>query len=214
MKKILILSDSLALPRQHPQAVLYSETYPQLLKNHFEVCQVSIGGATIVELYNQIYYITNFNPDFVLLQSGIVDCAPRAISKFEQMLIAKLPFFSKFFERFIREHKFKLRKIRNITYTNIDVYENNLLQVRKAFPNAAVMAIGIVPSTKEYEKVVPGIGQNINRYNDAIKNIFNNYFIDISDIDNSCIMSDHIHLNSKGHQFIFTKIFQILGLNK
>ena len=58
-KRILIISDSLALPRSNPEETLYEETYPYLLKKDYEVMQLSYGGGTIGEIVHQAhYYIT------------------------------------------------------------------------------------------------------------------------------------------------------------
>ncbi len=54
MKKILVITDSLGLPRKDPEECLFENTWPFLLKkNGFIIHQVSIGGATIDQLYRQ-----------------------------------------------------------------------------------------------------------------------------------------------------------------
>ena len=77
MKKLLLITDSLGLPRLFPEKTEYEDTYPNLLKKHFIIMQYSKGGGTIIELYEQTGYFKAFEPDVIILQSGIVDCAPR-----------------------------------------------------------------------------------------------------------------------------------------
>src|SRR5688500_17972440 len=89
-KKILIITDSLGLPRAVPEVCSYEQTWPFLLNNAgYQIHQVSIGGATVSELYRQLEYHYLFLPDLVIVQSGIVDCAPRALGKFESLLLNK-----------------------------------------------------------------------------------------------------------------------------
>ncbi len=71
MKKILVITDSLGLPRKDPEECLYENTWPILLKkNGFIIHQVSIGGATIDQLYRQVAYHKLFNPDIVIIQDS------------------------------------------------------------------------------------------------------------------------------------------------
>ena len=90
-KRILILSDSLALPRNKPETTVVEDTYPYLLKNHFEVYQCSIGGGMVEDLLKQSFYFSQFQPDIVILLSGIVDCAPIAYSFREESLFKNTP---------------------------------------------------------------------------------------------------------------------------
>ena len=86
--KILLLSDSIALPRVRPEKVTFEETYPNLLRQKgFKIHQVSIGGATSTTLLSQLHYHIHFSPDIVILQVGIVDCAPRFANKYEIFII-------------------------------------------------------------------------------------------------------------------------------
>ena len=82
--KILFITDSLAFPRREPEAVMYEDTYIALLKTEFPQCDFihhGRGGATIVELFkHSIYYHETLRPDLVFMQSGVVDCAPRALT--------------------------------------------------------------------------------------------------------------------------------------
>lgn len=91
--RILFLTDSLSLPRvNEEEIVLYEDTYLYKLREEFKeslIVDSAIGGATIKDLYAQVFYYKSFNPDIVVLQTGIVDCAPRAYKKFEKKNISK-----------------------------------------------------------------------------------------------------------------------------
>ena len=84
-KRVLVISDSLGLPRENPDGIIYYEnSWPYLLKEKFDVIHLGIGGASIDQLVSQAGYYRFANPDFVILQSGIVDCAPRTMTKKEK----------------------------------------------------------------------------------------------------------------------------------
>lgn len=87
MKRIILFTDSLALPRMVPEVTSYEDTYPYLLRKEFEVFQYSRGGTRIVDLSDQAPYYQQYKPDCVIIQSGIVDCAPRAFSWNEELFM-------------------------------------------------------------------------------------------------------------------------------
>ena len=95
--KILVFSDSLGLPRNTPQAVNWEETWVQLLSKIYCVEYCAIGGAKVSDLSRQISYYKIFNPDIVIVQSGIVDCAPRALTEFEKQIIERFAILKSFF---------------------------------------------------------------------------------------------------------------------
>lgn len=83
----MILTDSLSLPRVFPEKCKFEDTYPYLLRRMgLHVHQVSIGGATSDTLVSQLHYHLPFNPKIIILQVGIVDCAPRFARKSEVFL--------------------------------------------------------------------------------------------------------------------------------
>lgn len=210
-KRILIISDSLALPRSNPEETLYEETYPYLLKKDYEVMQLSYGGGTIGEIVHQAHYYITYKPDCIILQSGIVDCAYRAFP----LIIDKGALYSKVIDLYRRcvakilSPRF-LRKVLRIRYTKPKDFEASLCKLGEDFPNVRLVAIGIVPASTDYEKIVPGIGRSIVQYNSIIKSVVKSGFIDLSELPEYCIMSDHHHINKQGHQYIYNQLLDIL----
>lgn len=207
--KIVFLTDSLSLPRNAPEIVTYEETYVYLLKQAFpniEFIQFAYGGATINELKNQADYIIGINPSIVILQTGIVDCAPRTLTKFELDFIHRIPFISSFMLKIIRKNASFIRNIRKITYTKESVFKNNLIDIQRKFNTSKVYAISIIPACAEYEKKVPGVSKKILSYNSILNSVLSGSVIDTSDIDEKGVMSDFFHLNKLGHQIIFNKL--------
>lgn len=214
-KKILIIGDSLCLPREKPEHVNYQQTYPFLLKQigGVEIYQLAIGGGTIADLFDQISYYKVVKPDIVIVHSGIVDCAPRALSRLERDFVASNRILTVFFNRFVSIYK--LRKFRKITYVNEKTFKHYIEQIVYSFDYAQLVWIGILPASIEYEKKIPGIIRNVVRYNEIIRSQSQSIafkFLNTDSIVNEGIMSDHHHLSAVGHQWIFEKLKNILNL--
>lgn len=200
-KKVLILSDSVALPRNEPERCVYEETWPHLLKQDgdYTIHQVSIGGATSVDLLGQINYHIPFNPDIVILHVGVVDCAPRFMSKIELGIMKRIPFIGKKVIGLMNNNR--VRQARKITYVSINQFENNVRAILSHFKDKLIFVISIVPAPAAYEQLLPGITKNINNYNEVLRKYSN--FIPLDGIGPDALMSDYHHINGLGHKYIF-----------
>ncbi|MFM2360982.1 MAG: hypothetical protein RLY16_2975 [Bacteroidota bacterium] len=205
--KVLFLTDSVSLPRKHKNGqVLWEEIYYSKFKQQFpsvDFLLVGMGGATISQLQLALNYYDCYQADILVLQSGIVDCAPRAFSQFEQQVITKLRLV-----RFVKPLTKFLRKHRHISFTKPRVFEEQLLKIKKKFDGKPTIAIGILPGNQAYEQVVPGISTCIERYNSILKKHMQ--FIDNSDFSPNGVLEDHHHLNALGQQIIFDKLVAVL----
>lgn len=202
--RVLIFTDSLALPRDKPEVCIFERTWVELLrKDGYIIHQVSIGGATSQELSRQVHYHTSFNPDIVIVQVGIVDCAPRFMTRYE---ISFWNLFGAIGRKVIKSfNKNWIRKIRGITYVNKTNFKVNLNFISDLFKNKAeVYFIEILPATTDYRKLLPGVEKNIFEYNKIIRT-FNNC-IELKNIPMEGIMSDGHHLNQYGQKFIYSEI--------
>ena len=199
----LILTDSIALPRKYDQGiVLWNETYIAKLRTtylDYEVINVSIGGASIKDLRNQLNYYKIFKPKIVLLQCGIVDAAPRAFGRIEMELIKKLRLF-----RLTKPFVEFLRKFRSHHYTSLREFESNLLVLKNTLQANRFLALEILPSCESYEKQLPGITQSIEAYNKVLHK--HTSIIDLKDIPREGILTDFHHINAIGHQYIFEQL--------
>lgn len=210
MKKILIFTDSLGLPRPNPEVVDYNETWIFLLSQKYNIHQISVGGGELTILSAQIEYAKMFNPDFVIVQSGIVDCAPRALTKTESRILNKYKLSRNILKLILTNKTLNfLRKYRKAVYTDKIVFERHVLKFLNSF-GLKLYWIGIIPATKEYEEMIPGISKKINEYNLLLKKHLKSNFIDMTDIEANCLMSDFIHLSKKGHEYIDKKISNVL----
>jgi lysophospholipase L1-like esterase len=211
---ILFITDSLGFSRvMGSEKVNYNETYINLVKSKFpehEIIHLGIGGGTIINLLRQSNYYESLLPDTIFIQSGIVDCAPRALTEFEIELINRTPFFSKLISKTIKKHSIKLRNFRKITYTNPKRFKLALSRLIKKFNTEYIFAIGILPTSLEYENIVSGISENVNHYNSLIKNEIGGNYISTHDFTKQDIMSDHHHLSKEGHTKLSNKIIEAI----
>lgn len=211
-KRILVISDSLALPRSKPEVTLYEDTYPYLLKRDFEVLQISFGGGTIKEIVHQARYYRSYKPDYIVLQSGIVDCAYRAFPVF----VDKGAVYSKVLDLYRRAlariiPPRCLRKAFKFRYTKPLDFEKSLCQLKEDFSEAKLLAIGIVPASKEYVELVPGIDKSIASYNAILEQIVGLGYINLLEMPSDGVMSDHHHINSIGHKYIYDEIIRLMN---
>lgn len=208
-RKILFITDSLAYPRSEPEGVAYDDTYVALVKNEFTDCDVihhGRGGATIEDLFKHAsYYHDTLKPDLVFVQSGIVDCAPRALSVIEQHLVSRLPLLNRPLIFLVKRYSGLLRRLRRMTYTPLPAFEAGMARFEAVYPN--VYWIAILPASSEYERKLEGITANTERYN---QRLCRGKHVPTGDFDPSMIMSDHHHLNRAGHHKMFEAIARVV----
>lgn len=149
MKRILLLTDSLGLARDFPEKCEYEKTWPVLLANNgFLIQQVSIGGATSSDLAKQCHYYKSFNPDFVIVQVGIVDCAPRFMTRKEMNFIAVNTLLEKVVFKIMARNS--IRNIRKVTYTKPLQFRKELEKIKEVFKRKHVFFIEILPAFADH----------------------------------------------------------------
>jgi len=211
--KILVITDSLGLPRNKPEKVAYNETWVEMLKKIHDVHQLSIGGGVIGDFLKQLTYIELFSPDLVIIQIGIVDCAPRALTKFENDFINRFTITRKLANKYLPKYINFLRKKRQVSYTTLSDFKKGLILMRQTFTND-IITIGIVPPSVNYEEYLIGIKNKVKLYNECLSDVFEKNFIDISNIKDNMLMTDCIHLNKEGHKYIYQVINKKINVKK
>ena len=210
-KKIFVFSDSLGLPRNAPEIVKWSETWIQLMKSNYTLEYLSLGGATVDELYRQSSYYKTFESDIVIVQSGIVDCAPRALKESEKRLIKKNRFVDQFFKKYLTKEKLaKWRDKRNIKLTPEKKFKFYIEAFHKLYGDK-LFWLGILPACNDYEQSVRGITKNIQLYNQIIELSLGPNFICMNDFPKEGYMTDFHHLNKIGHEYITKKILAYIN---
>tara|TARA_X000000950_G_C13892444_1_gene651418 strand:- start:1791 stop:2459 length:669 start_codon:yes stop_codon:yes gene_type:complete len=208
MKKILILTDSIANPR--PATVSdethLEETYPFMLRKQFKDAlfyQLSFGNITTEEIVNQaIGYLSHWKPDLIIVHSGINDCRPEAFTESQKDFFLRL---TGFFSRFINKHLYnpKLIKWRQLARVSKYRFKKTLKKFKLIFNQSKILWIEIT-SAPEYEKSRPGVLQRTIEYNQIISEIYGDDLIKINKeiLDNKGFNMDNIHWNKKGHKVV------------
>jgi acyl-CoA thioesterase I len=177
-----IYGDSLGMPRNFT-GIHYSETYPELLKVALEregwkvdLYNRSKGGVTIAELHtlalNDHKYFGDV-PEIVVIQCGIVDCAPRPISGRMRRLIGRLP--EKFRSPVVAFLHSKRSRILKSGFrwrvTEPPQFREMYTDLLRAASQHGqhMVAVSIAPTTLAMEEHSPGLLSSIVLYNDIIR---------------------------------------------
>ena len=95
-KKVYIISNS----QGTSVGVSEGENYPSLLskydKNEYEFHWMLMSSWNIENFFNYIENIISIKPDFLIVQIGIIDCAPRILSKKAKYFFKGIPFGNHF----------------------------------------------------------------------------------------------------------------------
>lgn len=210
-KKTLIITDSLGVPRSYPEKLSDDDIWCYRLQERFGInvrlyTVPALASDRLVEDIN--LYLKAFQPEVVIIQIGIVDCSPRALTKTEMKIISNIPLVNTLAHKFIRKYRKKIVTKRNITYVSSEDFECNLLKIRELFINSRVFFLPIAPACEHYEEVNPGIESNICKYNAIINKLFNSIDVFKGCEKNDIFMSDLHHLNKLGHDVVYKNIME------
>lgn len=216
--KFIILTDSTGCPRISPKSEIIDlkETYPYLLKDNFvdaKFWQLSIGNQTSQLLINQARgYLLHWKPDFIILGTGINDVRLQAFTEkttnkffFEgklnilNRLMRKffyMPFLIKFFKRERVSEKEFIKSINSLKNT---------------FKNSKIIWLEI-SCHNDYEKTRPGVLARKKLFNQKIKEIFQNGFLEMNEDINkkNFFTKDLHHFTKEGHKLIANKIIKLI----
>ena len=188
---ILITGDSLAVPAPGIHYGYFLEKELSQIYPEVDVVNSAKFAQTIVGLYEQLVNdLSNFQPDLIILQIGIVDCWPRV----------------------------ELKGNPKTDISTFSRYYNKIIELLKHRTETKVIIIGICPTSRKMETRYPGTLQQIGKYNSILisgsdqQQIF---YVDMEkhiDIDqpNVYLMPDDHHLNPKGNKLVFDLIKDIV----
>jgi len=229
MNKILIITDSGANPRVFPlsEKVELEETYPYLLRNEFKdsiFWQLSIGNIETSKMTDQVIsYLSNWDPDFIIVHSGMADCRPESFSEFQKLIIynifslipSKIKKYLKLPSPQSLIYSSKLIKKRHVERVSKKDFKKNIKKFLLIFVKTKVVWLEISAEPK-YEKIRPGVMQRIKDYNEIlIKELPEDRFVYIykSLLKQNGYNNDGIHLNKLGHQTIANILIKKMKLN-
>ena len=238
MKRIVVLGDSLALPRKEGVDNLnWEETWPYLLERklklkfvEIEVINCSKRARLMTTLLGHDFkeHILFKDPEIVILQIGVVDCAPRIISLKEKAVLNHRLFPSFIRRKIIAYRKRNKREITKQTplakvYTPPRVFESALKQFfsrvdqEYSIQKKRVIVLPILANIHFMQKSSPNYGDNVLHYNQILQQVSVNVkatFVNIAhsfnrDADNFC--SDGYHLNEKGNRSIAEVLSEVIS---
>lgn len=187
MDKYVVIGSSVALRSN-------GKTYTDLIKANNNVTDFSKTGLTIKDSYKLIDKIKLINPDYIILNIGIVDCCTRPYPKWMNDIIINTPIYKYIKKIFpclvkIRGYKTRIQEREFLYY---------FIQLMSEFPDMIVL--GITKTNKKHNKLLPGTRDNIIRYNKILKR--SKAFIDLYDLD----CPDGFHYTESSHKLIYKKI--------
>jgi hypothetical protein len=204
----LILTDSSGNPRSFPKndATQLEETYPYILReklNGSTFWQLSYGNVATEQLCSQaIGYLNHWEPDVIIMQSGLNDCRPEAFSEFQKTVINR---FSGPLFRYIKKYVFHpmLIKRRQVYRISERSFRKTLKKVKLIFPQSKIYWLEICAGSG-YEEIRPGVNKRMEDYNKIIKEIYGNDLVPILEkiISENGFNVDCLHWNKNGHRVV------------
>ena len=209
--KILFLGDSLGLPRAD-RKVIDIQTWPHLVSetlsnSKFQFFYQFSGGAHSGKLLamRKDGYLTGYDPDIVVLQVGIVDCASRALREGTRNFISTIPLVRRVVRKIVNRFHGQLLSLRNISYVSRGKFKFNLSELKGEFPSSEFIVIPIAPACDEYCKLMPRIRKNITDYNKILEEVFTISLLGEVYSGNpveDLVLDDFHHLSKLGHRVV------------
>lgn len=232
---LTIYGDSLGMPRSFA-GVACHQTYAELLRqagksfgenSEVVVFNRSQGGARINDLFGRftqdLTYISDDKNKILIIQCGIVDCAPRPLPWSLRRLIGMLP--TKLRGNiigFLHEHRAAIQKFVSFRFTAPEQFQKVLgrwLLAAKDFKK--IYIINIFPTTQAVGRHSPGLEESIKIFNRIIDQTVKNSGLDhcvLIDVFGAAektgnpginfVAEDGHHLTAKGHELIKSLILE------
>ena len=211
---ILILTDSLGAPRP---GTAYQKTWVHHIieeyraKCHcFAYTERALTSPQLAALVKEKFCL--YSPDLVIIQVGLADCAPRALTQKEQAIISKIPLVSPLIKILIKRYYGAITRRRNICYVSKDLYKDSIEKIAEAFPRAQKIVIPIITPCDAYIQKSPLIEERIRNYSHALYELQEIQVLETVDalpkaiINHDFYVEDHHHLSERGHNYYAEKI--------
>lgn len=225
--KIVILADSLALPRPESEGdIPYEATYPYLLDQSLRQ-QLGARAPSVIErgmrrrtieyvLDDWLEMVEMRRPDMVVVHVGIVDCAPRVFLRREANMVARLrpARLRNLVFDFVHKNRRRIVEFRKRVYVPPERFRNLVREVieRARTQNVkSLVFVNIITPPVELEQRSPGFRQNAEIYNRILEaEAKEEPWIHLIDIDKivrdeggaNTLLVDGIHINEQGHKLL------------
>ncbi len=227
-KRVVVVADSLAMPRNEEGGVVkYEETWPFLLAQEFPALEIINKGErarTIRTTKNGIEEILLLTPNIVIFQIGVVDGSPRIFTGFEKRILRRLP---SRLRKYIINQRSKNRN--RITSKNplakVEVkpneYETVFREVINKLKNTnfieSVVLIPIVANFDYMNTKSKGFSENIKLYNtilDKLARETDSIFLPLENFNQEnqklLFTADGYHLNALGNSILAKSLLDVL----
>ena len=146
-----------------------------------------------------------YSPDMVVMQVGIVDCYPRAVTKKEAAIASRIPLLGKLTHRLVRKYYRELIMARNISYVDIKSFEKNNRAIFDFYEGVEMIVIPIAPPNDRFSEKNPAVRSQVIKYNDILQKIYGERFLDsafsYANLE-EIFLSDNYHLSERGNRLL------------
>lgn len=234
--RVVAAADSLGLPRRVPSPVGFEQVWPTLLERLlqdlgvparvFNHAQRSMTLPMLVHRFDDVVGL--WGADVVVLQVGIVDCAPRLFGRRQHAVLS-----SRFFPTAIRRavigtaSRFRRQIIRLrpwVRYTPLPDFERALGRLANRLRQETFrgVVLPIIGTTPDHEHRSPGYNRSVELFNAAWRQMcaaegirfleYRDVFLgtDVRDV----VCSDGHHLSIQGHQLVAAALARVIASHK
>lgn len=223
--KIVILGDSLALPRPN-EGIGPKDTYPLLIQRSCPDGDIQNkaryrNDTTLQTTPKQMKEdLISEIPDVVIIHLGIVDCAPRLFTRKNHRQLEKIPNFIRHrIVSFASQNRRLITRVRPKTYVSAKRFRENIGTLLTTCTNLGVrvLMLNIAKTHASNAERSYGFLHNIDRYNQIISEMADEFGIPVLDIyalstsNPDVLLPDGIHLTRYGNQQVSALLVRALG---
>ena len=232
--KVVILADSLALPREEVGGErCFEVAYPFLLY-HSLLRQFGESSPMIIERGMRLRTVETVltdwheqvvlrNADVVVVHVGVVDCAPRVFLRRENAFIGKRPkWVREPILKFVHNHRRSIIQNRPRVYVPLPRFRRHIEEVTEKAKQSQLLSLVYVnivepPDSMEYRS--PGFQSNVRAYNEVLSTQMSQPNVTLIDL-NQLIASeggseeltlDGVHLRERGHEILARELDKHIG---
>jgi len=228
--KIVILADSLALPREGVgNDALLEVTYPFLLDQSLRlrfgaaapvIYERGMRRRTIEYVIDDWYELVELRkPDVVIVHVGVVDCAPRVFLRREGAFVAniRVAWLRERILKFTHDHRRAIVERRRRVYVPLPRFERlveTVVQKGREAKLKSLVFVNIISPPDSMEERSPGFQNNVIAYNRVLQDQTKHEWISLIDL-NSIVQNeggaekltiDGMHLNERGHELLANEL--------
>jgi acyl-CoA thioesterase-1 len=235
LAKVLILADSLALPREGSDDIPYEATYPYLIEASLRqnprvqlpiILERGMRRRTIEYVLDEWFELVELRrPDLVIIHVGIVDCAPRIFLRRERQFVENIrwTWLRKRILSFVHKHRARLIRMRPRVYVPLERFQPLVDEViaKARELQTKLVFINILEPPDAVETRSPGFQQNVQRYNQLLESRVDDETVRLIDLNGMIAQKggaakmtvDGIHLNREAHAMLARELERLIDVS-